>query len=263
MIKEKKMFSSCMQLVGHRGEVYSARFSHNGELLATSGYDRNIFIWDIYDPEVKNYIILRAHANTILSLCWSMDDSKVITSSADRAVSTWDITSGTRIHKYTAHKSVVNCVDSNKRGLVLSASDDCTARIWDEASTNPINVIELKSQITSCCFDKESRQVFLGCVDDSIHVWNLIKNEEEYILSGHADTVTGIAISNSGKLLLSNSMDNSLKIWDVSPFSVGNTRERSTLYGATHNFECNLLRCCWSADDEFISCGSCDRYNDK
>ena len=43
-------------------------------------------------------------------------------------------------------------------------------------------------------------------------------NKLEYVLSGHLETITDISISPAGNQLLSNSMDNTLKIWDISPF---------------------------------------------
>ena len=43
------------------------------------------------------------------------------------------------------------------------------------------------------------------------------------------------------------------------PYSNNPTREEKILLGATHNFEKNLLRCSWSADGKYVTCGSADR----
>ena len=45
-------------------------------------------------------------------------------------------------------------------------------------------------------------------------------------LSGHQDTVTGLAVSADGNHLLSNSMDNTLRMWDLRPFVVGGRCEK-------------------------------------
>ncbi len=37
-------------------------------------------------------------------------------------------------------------------------------------------------------------------------------------MKGHNDTVTSLALSNCGSYVLSNSMDNTLRVWDVRPF---------------------------------------------
>jgi Prp8 binding protein len=78
-------------------------------------------------------------------------------------------------------------------------------------------------------------------------------------LIGHNDTITGLALSNDGNYLLSNSMDSTIKCWDITPYSHG-SRCVKTFMGATHNFEKNLLRVSWSHDDAYISAGSADRF---
>ena len=40
-------------------------------------------------------------------------------------------------------------------------------------------------------------------------------------MSGHSDTVTGLSLSPDGNLLLSNAMDNTLRVWDTRAFVEG------------------------------------------
>lgn len=79
-----------------------------------------------------------------------------------------------------------------------------------------------------------------------------------YELVGHFDSVTGLSLSPDGSFVLSNSMDNTLCIWDIRPFA---PQERcvKTLHGHSHNFEKNLLRCSWSADGGRVAAGSACR----
>lgn len=55
-------------------------------------------------------------------------------------------------------------------------------------------------------------------------------------MKGHSDTVTGLALSPDGSHVLSNSMDNSLRVWDIRPYA---PQERCVkmFAGHTHNFE--------------------------
>ena len=52
-----------------------------------------------------------------------------------------------------------------------------------------------------------------------------------YTLTGHDDIITGLDVSLDGRSLVSNSMDNTCKVWDISPFSVEKNRLISTLEG--------------------------------
>ena len=133
------------------------------------------------------------------------------------------------------HQNVVNSIDSLKKSgshstnssdLIVSGSDDMTVKLWDERVKNCIASYELDYQITSVAFSKgvtwASDYVYFGGLDNTVKAINLRKNQIEFALIGHTDTVTGISVSNDGKSLCSNSMDHTVRIWDIKPFVVGN-----------------------------------------
>lgn len=101
--------------------------------------------------------------------------------------------------------------------------------------------------------------MYSGGIDNDIKVWDLRKNELLYVMKGHTDTVTGMTLSPDGSYLLTNAMDNTLRIWDVRPYAPQD-RCIKILTGHQHNFEKNLLRCAWSSDGNKVSAGSADRY---
>lgn len=89
---------------------------------------------------------------------------------------------------------------------------------------------------------------------------------------GHDDTITSLSISPSGTRLLSNDMNSSLRLWDLLDISSSSTKliqngkknhftyefSINNLY--SNNNEKNLLKCSWSFDENFISCGNSDRF---
>lgn len=130
--------------------------------------------------------------------------------------------------------------------------------IWDIRNKSPSIMEKFKYQITSVAFNSTAEQVFIGGIDNQIKIYNIKKQQVENVLIGHADTITGLALSNDGNYLLSNSMDHTIRCWDVRSFAKSSCIK--TYEGATHNFEKNLLRVCWSPDDSLISAGSADRF---
>jgi Prp8 binding protein len=131
--------------------------------------------------------------------------------------------------------------------------------IWDIRTKSSSIIEKFRFQITSLSFSNNSEQVFIGGIDNQIKIYNLKKRQVENTLIGHTDTITGLALSNDGNYLLSNSMDGTIRCWDVRPFAQG-SRCIKQFFGVTHNFEKNLLRVSWSPDDSFISAGSADRF---
>lgn len=67
-------------------------------------------------------------------------------------------------------------------------------------------------------------------------MWDLRKNALFAKLHGHVDTVTGLSVSRDGSYLLSNGMDNTLRVWDLRPFSPLD-RCVKIFVGHQHNFE--------------------------
>ena len=55
-------------------------------------------------------------------------------------------------------------------------------------------------------------------------------------MAGHNDTVTGMSLSPDGAHVLTNSMDNTLRVWDIRPYA---SKERCVklFTGHLHNFE--------------------------
>lgn len=72
--------------------------------------------------------------------------------------------------------------------------------------------------VLSVGFSKDNSQVFAGGVDNSVVLWDLRMDQIVFKLQGHEDSVTGLRLSPNGSNLLTNSMDNTLRIWDVRPF---------------------------------------------
>jgi len=72
---QKKLATSTMQLSGHLSEIYSMKFSTDGQYLASAGFDRLIYFWDVFPSSgsevsepCKNIGVLKGHKNAIIDL---------------------------------------------------------------------------------------------------------------------------------------------------------------------------------------------------
>jgi Prp8 binding protein len=111
-----KIFSETILLTGHKGETYTGKFSNEGFLYATAGFDKSIMVWETFEESCRNLTTMNGHSNAILDLKWSQDDTRIYTCSADKTVSIWDVFESKRIKKLKGHENIVNCIDSSRRG---------------------------------------------------------------------------------------------------------------------------------------------------
>ena len=249
-----------MLLSGHGDQVLTVRFSPGeGKAIASGSHDKRIFLWQTYG-ECDNYAVLTGHKNAVIELHWLADGEHLVSCSSDKTVRTWDAVTGEAIARLNQHKAIVNSCHPIKRGppLVVSGSDDCTARVWDTRARGAARTLSERFPITAVCMSEGGDQVYTGGIENVVRVWDLRRDEPILTLQGHQDTITGMSLSPDGTRILSNSMDNTLRMWDVRPFAPSE-RCVQIFKGHQHGFERSLLRCSWSPDGSKVTSGSADR----
>jgi WD40 repeat protein len=137
---------------GHQGSILSLDWSPDGTRLASGeGTDQvlphnqdkcqnNIKIWDITSGQ--EIYTLSGHEDSIVSLRWSKNSSRLVSSSDDRNLKMWDTESGTLLFTMgegTGHSAGVLDVDwSPNQTRLVSGSRDFKLRLWEANTGEPI-----------------------------------------------------------------------------------------------------------------------------
>ncbi|EFQ28408.1 WD domain-containing protein [Colletotrichum graminicola] len=247
-----------MELSGHSGEVFAAKFDPTGNFIASGSMDRSILLWRTYG-DCENYGILTGHRGAVLDLQWSRDSKIIYSAAADTHLASWDIENGTRIRRYIGHDEIVNTMDISKRGegMLVSGSDDGTIGLWDPRSKHAVDHIETEFPITAIAMSEAGNEVYSGGIDNDIKVWDLRKKSVVYSMLGHQDTVTSLRVSPDSQSLLSFAMDSTVRTWDIRPFAPTDRHIR-TFDGASVGLEKNLIRASWNSDGKKVAVGSGD-----
>ncbi|KAH0494803.1 hypothetical protein MKX07_006553 [Trichoderma sp. CBMAI-0711] len=247
-----------MELTGHSGEIFAAKFDPTGNLIASGSMDRSIMLWRTYG-DCENYGVLNGHKGAVLDLQWSRDSEILYSASADMHLASWDLTSGTRIRRYIGHEEIINSLDISRRGeeMLVSGSDDSTIGIWDPRTKNAVDYIETEFPITAVAISQAGNEIYTGGIDNDIRVWDLRKKAVVYSLLGHTDTITSLRVSPDSQSLLSYSMDTTARTWDIRPFAP-TERHIRTFDGATTGVEQNLLRASWDSEGKKVAAASGD-----
>jgi len=247
-----------MELTGHTGEIFAAKFDPAGHLIASGSMDRTIMLWRTFG-DCENYGILQGHKGAVLDLQWSRDSEILFSASADMHLASWDLTSGTRIRRYVGHEEIINALDISRRGeeFIISGSDDGTIGIWDPRTKLAADYIETEFPITAVAISEAGNEIYSGGIDNDIKVWDVRKKAVVYSMLGHQDTITSLRVSPDSQSLLSYSMDSTARTWDIRPFAP-TERYIRTFDGAPMGLEKNLIRASWSSDGKSVASGAGD-----
>lgn len=163
-----------VRLDGHSSEVLDLQFSVDGETLASSSTDKTINLWRVYGDN-SNFGVLKGQqgAVTSIALPGSSSSPHLFAGSVDKTVATFDTTTGQIARRHRGHRGIINCVDVTRGGrqeLVASAADDGVVKVWDFEAKNPIDEIELGYPITAVKWSEDGQQLFIGGIDNDIHV---------------------------------------------------------------------------------------------
>merc|ERR1719435_734649 len=70
--RTSNMEAPIMLLTGHSGEIYTGKFHPEGNLLATGGHERLVYLWQVYG-ECDNVSIMPGHTGAIVQLLFNKE----------------------------------------------------------------------------------------------------------------------------------------------------------------------------------------------
>ena len=123
----------------------------------------------------------------------------------------------TRLHRQlNGHsKPVKTAAFSGDGKLVVTASDDNTARIWDAESGREIAVLKGHTDnVLSAAFSGDGKRVATASRDSTARIWDAGGGTEIAVLKGHDGAIFSAAFSADDKRLVTMS-DRTARIWDA------------------------------------------------
>jgi WD40 repeat protein len=116
-------------LTGNTYGVTSVTFSPNAMLLASTGYDYTVKIWDVCSLMLRR--ALEGHSGYVYCVAFSPYGKLLASGSQDKTIKLWDVASGTLVRTLAGHREVVASVAFSPNGeLLASGSLDDTIKLW-------------------------------------------------------------------------------------------------------------------------------------
>jgi transducin (beta)-like 1 len=129
--KDGELIASLQQ---HRGPIFSLKWNKRGDMLLSGSVDKTAIIWDAESGEVKQKFACQEGAT--LDVDWR-DNTSFASCSTDNHIYVCKLGEEEPLRKFSGHKDEVNVVKWDPTGsLLISCSDDCTAKVWKVEEPN-------------------------------------------------------------------------------------------------------------------------------
>ncbi|KAL7832341.1 hypothetical protein AOLI_G00298890 [Acnodon oligacanthus] len=149
-----------------------------------------------------------------VSGCVFLDEGVLGTTSYDGQVELWDINSGCRTARLTAHSNrITGCDVSSDKKHFATVSLDSSLKVWSSQKGKQVVSLLTPCPLNCVSFDTEGGLLAVGCWDGVVRVWDWIKQEKWTTLSGHHSSVRSVSFSPSSSLLCSGALDGEVLLW--------------------------------------------------
>lgn len=110
---------------------------------------------------------------------------------------------------------VSHCAFSPDGSWIVSASQDGTLKIWDQATGAERATLQGHGAgVNRCCVSPDGALIVSASRDETLIVWDAAKGTPRATLRGHAGPVTDCQISPDGRYVASAGWDRCVRLWD-------------------------------------------------
>lgn len=225
------------QFRGHEEGVTSTAFSNDGARVVTGSHDRTVRIWDVV---TSKEICRVACSHSVREAKFSLDGTRIcgisrpartlkspdgtrITRTQSAHVQFWDAATSFQFLSLVGHRGPVQSIAfSPDSKLILTASDDGTARLWNAETGVAIRILRgHRAPLRAAAFGPDGLRVvtasghYSQSDDNTARIWDASNGAELATLTGHGKVIWSAAFSPNGTHVVTTSGDGTARIWDA------------------------------------------------
>ena len=205
------------------GAEDSVIFSPNGEWLAVASGSNSVNLWNIERKELINF---EGHGNTVVSTSFSPDSQTLASADINGKIKLWNI-EGRKSETVQAYNSVFS--PDGQIMAAISNKDGKTVQIFkiNGSAINNFRNHQDVDIITALNISPDGKTLVYANINGTITKINLQDGRLLATLK-NSNQVISLTFSPDSKLLVSNSNDHTIKIWNNQNYSENNQSKNTT-----------------------------------
>lgn len=225
-----------------RHKVFCGTYSKEGHIFLSASQDQNIRIYDTQNDRfnLKKTIRAKDVGWSVLDTAFSPDGNYMAYSSWSECIHLCNVHGDddihTALHLFPSDSSfcIFSLTFSSDNKEILGGANDGHLYVYDrDSNQRTLRIDAHDDDVNAVAFADETSQILFSGADDGLcKVWDRRTLKEGNpqpvgILAGHYDGVTYIDPKGDARYLLTNSKDQTMKLWDIRLFSTEEGVERT------------------------------------
>ncbi|MEU4761686.1 protein kinase [Actinosynnema sp. NPDC023794] len=197
------------KLTGHTGEVSALAFAPGGGLLASTGMDATVRLWDTATWTTRQ--TFSAPEVGLSSVTFTPSGSAVVAGAVGSSVYSWDLATGDLLTQYAAGSVTTFAVVMTADGRTLLSSDSTgVITVWSYLRST---MVPGDSAVLSAAFQPGGELLATTSGNGVVRLWDHRNARLVRELRGHGDDAYDAAFSPDGSELATVSEDGVLVVW--------------------------------------------------
>lgn len=206
---------TCRTLYGHTGPVYKVAFDPFKTLLLSCSEDSTVRLWSLQCWTCL--VVYRGHVWPVWDARWSPHGLYFATAAHDRTARLWATDHHQPLRIFCGHYSDVDCLQFHPNSnYIATGSSDRTVRIWDCLTGTQVRLMTgHKSILLSLAFSVCGRWLASSDGGGEILIWDVSTGSLAAVPTpAHNGPLHAISFSRDGNILVTGSLDCTIKLWD-------------------------------------------------